>query len=157
MTSHFKINERDRKNISNLVIRMQRKAELFLCHGSVSLRNLDNDFCSEFDWNKSRIGIINSYRNLIWQAGLYSQGRKWDKNKHKWLINRKNGKTVTWTMDSKHSKRKAFDIAIFIGQTPYWPDPKEPQNKEVWLILHHIAHNAGLKTIGLKDASHFEI
>ena len=98
--------------------------------------------------------ITDSLREPVCQAGLYSQGREWDKNKKTWKVV---GPVVTKTMNSKHLWGKAFDATPFIGRNPYWPSKDIPENKKMYMALHNIANTVGLRTIGLWDAPHYEL
>lgn len=151
------LSNRDKKHIQKLVPEIRDKAEKYLKRGTAFTQNCDKDLCNSFDWRSATMRITDSLRDPILQAGLYSQGRRWIKEFRIWELSPADGDPVTWTMNSKHLWGKAFDATPFIGSKPYWPDTKIESNKIVWMELHKIAYDLGLKTIGLKDAVHIEI
>jgi len=153
---NMELTKRDLRHIEKLVPEMRDKATRFLVHATRYLQNVDEKLCTDFDWRKSRMRITDSIREPILQAGMYSQGRIWDKDKRKWKDD-PNEDRVTWTMNSKHIWGKAFDATPFVGRTPYWPDKEHPANRRVYLALHNIGNTLGLRTIGLWVAPHYEI
>ena len=98
------------------------------------------------------IRVTNSRRDKYIQAGRYSQGRRWDRDKALWTVV---GPTVTNTLDSKHLDGLAIDVAPFEnGLKPIWPEPAHdyPLAKEFWLEL------AGLFTANeqIKAGAHWK-
>lgn len=95
------------------------------------------ELCQQKGYN---LKITSGYRSQEEQNKLYAQGRT------------TKGKIVTWTLNSKHTSRRAFDIA-FIGSTPY------PKNFD-WKKIGITGENLGLKWGGRfkqKDLVHFEL
>jgi peptidoglycan LD-endopeptidase CwlK len=83
-----------------------------------------------------------TYRSPEEQKELYAQGRT------------KPGKKVTWTLNSKHNERKAFDIAMLINGKISW-------NTADYLKAGAIGQKVGLEWGGswtkTKDYPHFQI
>lgn len=82
-----------------------------------------------------------TYRSQKEQDELYAQGRT------------KPGKKVTWTKNSQHNVRRAFDIAVFKNGKITW-------NTNDYLKPGEIGRNVGLQWGGdwkkTKDYPHFE-
>ena len=115
-------------------------------------------------WGYCSVVIVESHRDIFLQAGLYSQGRTWDKFTKKWT---KVGTTVTDVIDSKHVQGLAIDVACKkSGGEIFWPEPRQKdaakadEARTFWLSLAEIAESVGLKS-GAKwnheDWDHFEI
>lgn len=103
--------------------------------------------------------ITQSRRDVYRQAGLWSQGREWDKDAMTWYVVNES-LIVTRTLDSKHLHGKAFDIAIKKDGKVSWPDPAKEENRKTWLILADFWRKMGY-TAGAfwkkPDYLHFEV
>jgi len=88
--------------------------------------------------------VVESFRSQQRQNALYAQGRS------------KPGAIVTWTTNSLHTQRRAFDVAFWRGGKVTWDAPDA-----WWQYLGARAASYGLRwgpTIGLRsDYGHFEI
>ncbi len=93
-------------------------------------------------WLDYTFEITEGLRTVYRQAGLYSIGRQYV-NWEGWKVIDKK-KVVTWTMESNHIKKKAFDCALFKDKMYYWPDPKIPKNENMWIALAGIGKELGL-------------
>ena len=99
--------------------------------------------------NEAKIPFIitSTYRDQESQDALYAQGRTTE------------GEIVTWIKHSKHSERRAFDIAILKDNKPTWSvkvsvnDNEIPDYKEAAVL----GRNAGLKAgADFGDFAHFQ-
>lgn len=104
----------------------EKKAEQFLA------------LCSQEGYN---LKITSGYRSQEEQDKLYAQGRTTP------------GKIVTWTKNSKHTKRIAFDVA-FSGTNPY---PKNFDWEKIGIIGEKVGFKWGGRFKSFKDNLHFEI
>jgi len=87
--------------------------------------------------------IVESYRTQARQNALYAQGRT------------KPGQVVTWTQNSLHTRRRAFDVAFVVNGRVTFDVPRT-----WWDYLGATAARYGLRwgpTIGLSgDLGHYE-
>jgi peptidoglycan LD-endopeptidase CwlK len=67
-------------------------------------------FSAKMDENDIEFIVTCTYRSQEQQNALYAQGRTTP------------GKVVTWTKNSRHTKRDAFDIAILKNGKITWDD-----------------------------------
>lgn len=81
------------RKVEDLTPEMQEKVKLF--QASMKLAGID-------------FILTATFRDQERQNALYAQGRT------------KPGKVVTWTRNSRHTKRTAFDIAILRSGQPTW-------------------------------------
>lgn len=97
------------------------------------------------------IFITDALRDGELQAGLFSEGRSWDRETRLWTIT-KPAEVKTHTMESLHLKGQAFDYALCNSQTYEltWPDPEMDVNLQMYLSLGQIA-----KELGLFPGSHW--
>lgn len=95
--------------------------------------------------------VTSTYRSQEEQDELYSQGRT------------KPGKIVTWTKSSKHTERKAFDVAVLNeNNQPTWNLKADVDKDSVpdYEELGRIGEHLGLTWGGSwkkKDYCHFEL
>jgi peptidoglycan LD-endopeptidase CwlK len=95
--------------------------------------------------------VTSTYRSQEEQDELYSQGRT------------KPGKIVTWTKSSKHTERKAFDVAVLNeNNQPTWNLKADVDKDSVpdYEELGRIGEHFGLTWGGSwkkKDYCHFEL
>jgi len=95
--------------------------------------------------------VTSTYRDEEFQIELYSQGRT------------KPGKIVTWTKSSKHTERKAFDVAVLNeNNQPTWNLKADVDKDSVpdYEELGRIGEHFGLTWGGSwkkKDYCHFEL
>ncbi len=86
--------------------------------------------------------ITETYRSQSRQNALYAQGRT------------KPGRIVTYTLHSKHTQHKAFDIAILTRSGKTCADPRE------YAVLGALAKDHGLTWGGnwkMRDYMHMEL
>lgn len=91
-----------------------------------------------------------TYRSQEEQDALYEQGRT------------RAGKIVTWTHHSRHTARRAFDIAILKNGLPCWDTKVSVNDNEVpdYIEAGHIGEKCGLVWGGIwktPDLPHFEL
>jgi peptidoglycan LD-endopeptidase CwlK len=82
-----------------------------------------------------------TYRSQEEQDALYAQGRTAP------------GRIVTWTKNSRHTKREAFDIAMLVNGKPDWSDNK------LYRLAGQIGESVGLVWGGRwkkADLCHFQ-
>lgn len=79
-----------------------------------------------------RARLLEGFRPQLRQEHLYGQGRTAP------------GPVVTWTLDSAHTRGRAADLKLEGGEENY-------------RILHRIAGEEGLRTLGMKDPGHVEL
>lgn len=82
-----------------------------------------------------RARFLEGYRPQLRQEHLYAQGRTAP------------GPVVTWTRDSMHTRGLAADLKL----------DGEVTGPEAYRILHRIAEEEGLRTLGMKDPGHVEL
>lgn len=107
----------------------------------------------EFEWKLQsenvKFLVTSTYRDQECQDWLYEQGRS------------RPGKIVTWTRNSRHTSRKAWDIVILNDKTPTWNIKVDvdkdmiPDYEEAAKIGRKMGLVVGMdfKTV---DACHFE-
>ncbi len=102
---------------------------------------LDQDFSARLDRVIDRMAqaghsveVRETVRTPERQAALYAQGRT------------ATGPVVTWTLDSRHLEGKAADVVVD-GRT----------SGAGYDLLHAIASEEGLRTLGAKDPGHLEL
>jgi peptidoglycan LD-endopeptidase CwlK len=113
------------RSIMDLILPMQDKFEAF----SAKMDELDIDFI-----------VTCTYRSQEEQNALYAQGRTTP------------GKVVTWTKNSRHTQRDAFDIAILKNGKITWDDSD-------YLTAGNIGESVGLVWGGRwhqPDSCHFQ-
>ena len=91
-----------------------------------------------------------TYRSQAEQEALYAQGRT------------KPGKVVTWTRNSRHTKRTAFDIAILRSGQPTWNTKIDINENDItdYQEAGKIGESVGLEWGGRfkpPDYCHFEL
>ncbi len=140
------MNRLSQKRIKTLDEVVQPLAIAFLEQATESLKEFGKP------WNKYSVEITEAERDIIWQAGLYSQGRRWLKSKRKW-VDVDSKKIVTWTIDgSNHLSGRAFDIALWNSHFNryIWPDPrhsnpvKAKRALKLWKHFAEIGRSVGL-------------
>ncbi len=141
--------------ISTLDPKLQPLAREFIARGDLYL-------AKDPLWKDYHLLITEAKRDIYLQAGLYSQGRVWNKVQRHWLeIDR--GTIVTRTLESKHLQGLAFDVCLSkISNPAYWPDPKTVDGKALWIGLGNIAVSLGMQSgafwpEGKEDWDHYEI
>lgn len=154
------MNQSTLNHIASLHVDLHKLAHKFLNEAQGCIAQLDFSPPS-FPWQSSTLEITSSVRDIELQAGLWSQGRTWDKDKRKWLVVSE-GHIVTRTLKSKHIDGKAFDIAPLYQDKYHWDwfDPKKEENKVVWLKLAQLGRSMGLKPGAFftkPDWPHFEL
>lgn len=76
--------------------------------------------------------LLEGFRPQLRQEHLYAQGRTTP------------GPVVTWTLNSAHTQGRAADLKLEGGEESY-------------RIMHRIAGEEGLRTLGMKDPGHLEL
>lgn len=94
--------------------------------------------------------ITSTYRSPAEQDELFAQGRT------------KPGPIVTWTRNSKHNRRLAFDIALFVDRRASWDLKKDVNENEIpdYEEAGRIGEEVGLAWGGRwtkPDYCHFEL
>lgn len=88
--------------------------------------------------------VVEAYRTQARQQTLYNQGRS------------SAGSVVTWTLNSRHTQRRAFDVAFVVNGRLTWDVPRA-----WWQYLGDLSARYGLRwgpTIGLSgDLGHYEL
>lgn len=106
------------------------------------LQALYYEFEHEMEKEGEHFVLTCTYRSQAEQDGLWEQGRT------------KPGKKVTWTKNSLHTQRKAFDIAILKNGKISW-------NTADYLKAGQIGQRVGLEWGGAwtksKDYPHFQL
>lgn len=75
------------------------------------MQELARDFAVKMAEEGHAFMFTSTYRSQEEQNAIYAQGRTTP------------GKIVTWTRNSRHTQRDAFDIALLLQGKPIW-DPK---------------------------------
>jgi peptidoglycan L-alanyl-D-glutamate endopeptidase CwlK len=101
-------------------------------------------FISDARLDGAPVVVVEAFRTQQRQNALYAQGRT------------KPGQIVTWTLNSLHTQRRAFDVAFFVNGRVTFDVPRT-----WWEYLGAIAPRYGLRwgpTIGLSgDLGHYEL
>lgn len=108
----------------------------------------------------ARIVISQGLRTELYQMGLYTIGRRFDRDGGVWISDESKIVTRATPSQSKHCRGEAFDIAVTFNGVYAPLDPAVPKNKSAWLILANIGLSLGLKPGALwskPDYPHYEI
>lgn len=99
-------------------------------------------FIAETRLDGAPVVVVESYRSQARQDALYAQGRTTQ------------GNVVTWTRNSLHTQRRAFDIAFVVNGRLTWQVPRS-----WWDYMRFRAARYGLRTLGETsgDLGHFEL
>jgi peptidoglycan L-alanyl-D-glutamate endopeptidase CwlK len=116
------------------------------------------------DMGVSSITVVETLRDLCTQMAYYSRGRMLGSQDVKamykaaglWNITDEDAdKVITWTLQSKHIKGEAIDIAPMRGGRIWWAAPES-----VWTRMGEIGEKYGLNWGGrwkTPDCPHYEL
>ena len=156
------MNRTSKKHIATLVPSLRPIAKQFLKLATGSLVLYDKP------WSTYTVEITEGKRDIMWQAGLYSQGRRWQSMARRWVIHDANKIVTDTIMGSNHLQGLAFDIALWNPSNGHyiWPNPRQRHQekakkaKKLWLNLAGIGRQLGLNPGAdwrHQDFPHYEV